>query len=167
LKAYRHLQGYLHRWKLFSIGKLDVRIHEILDNDRTPFLHSHPFHYISIILKGGYTEQALQPDGRIKEKTNRRGTILLRAANTFHRIKSLEGSKCVTLFFAFKSPGWDLKRHPEIECEGYLDYPDGLYLNNGLHQKRHDGKWFIPNQEKTVAEQEQRFSIHQNIKIEV
>jgi hypothetical protein len=131
--------------------------------DRTPFLHSHPFHYVSIILKGGYTEQVLNPDEKISEVKNGIGTFILRKANRFHRIKTLHGKSCVTLFFAFQTPGWDLKRHPEITCDGYFEHPDGMYQKQQMFQKRFDGKWFIPNPDRVIAENETRLSIHQNI----
>lgn len=61
-KKYSSISGYLERFTLFKIGKLHVRVHHILSADGTIYCHNHPFHYISIILKGGYVEQIIEGD---------------------------------------------------------------------------------------------------------
>ena len=47
---------YLRRWYLFRCKWFSIRLHHILlpDEDRDP--HDHPWWFLSIILRGGYTE---------------------------------------------------------------------------------------------------------------
>lgn len=98
IKPYTHIVGYLHRWTILRIGAFHARIHDILSIDQTPFLHNHPFWYISIILRGGYTEQVEAADGTLMVKTHRVGSVISRKDGTYHRIIAVQpGTK--TLFF--------------------------------------------------------------------
>ena len=40
MRIYGHLPGYLHRWRLLGCRRFMLRLHAILDVDRTPFLHT-------------------------------------------------------------------------------------------------------------------------------
>jgi hypothetical protein len=48
---------YLRRWYLFRCKWFSIRLHHILlpDEDRDP--HDHPWWFLTIILRGGYTER--------------------------------------------------------------------------------------------------------------
>ena len=116
-RAYNHLPGYLHRWHLFSVGRVFARIHEILTVDGTPDLHNHPFSYITIPLRGGYVEQYLDlPSGIVKERRVRPWVPAFRSSNCFHRIKSVEPDTR-TLFIGFKKRlPWTTIRHETIKA---------------------------------------------------
>ena len=45
---------YLYRWTLIIFG-FSIRLHHWLRSDDKRFLHDHPFDFVSIILKGHYT----------------------------------------------------------------------------------------------------------------
>lgn len=162
LKVYGHLPGYLHRWVVLRAGRIMVRLHKILDIDRTPFLHSHPFWYISLVLRGGYEERVLQADGSLKKVVRRPGSLVLRRPGTFHRIDAV--STCTTLFLTFKSPlGWALRRHAQVAAPiGYRLWPDGLYAQDGGWRRREQGIWYIKKPTATEAGQTDKLSIHQN-----
>lgn len=60
---------FLERYTILKIGLLHIRIHYIKDIDRSVFYHNHLFHYISIILKGGYSDEVIDiKSGKIKVK---------------------------------------------------------------------------------------------------
>ena len=40
----------------WTTDRLAIRIHKTLRSDADPFLHSHPFHNLSVVLRGGYWE---------------------------------------------------------------------------------------------------------------
>ncbi len=122
MKPYKHLKGYLERFTLFRYGRLHFRIHHILSADQTPFLHTHPFHYISIILSGGYTEYF---DGKTHEHTV--GSVIVRKNTDPHRILSVQnGTK--TLFLTWVTPEyhWEFKGRYGAS-DGWIDLPRGIY----------------------------------------
>lgn len=163
MKKYTSISGYLERFSLFQIGKLKVRLHHILSSDKTPYCHSHPFYYLSIILKGSYTEQIIK-NGQIIEKTHKKGGIILRKASTFHRIK--KANTCTTLFFAWDSKNkWQLKTHQDIIYPNYqAPAVSGIYeriINGQKVYCKFDNFWFIGSSHIEKAQSETRLSIYQ------
>jgi hypothetical protein len=133
-----------------------VRLHTILDKDKTSLFHNHPFNYISIILKGGYTEIFIE-DGIEKTKKYSRFSIIKRSHKTFHRIDSIK-SKTTTLFIAFGKYNWNA-------INTISDSENGVFqreINNKIvYAKKENGIWFIGNEDKDIAQKETRHSIHQ------
>ena len=145
---------FLLRFTLFKIGKLHVRLHKIVDKDQTTLFHNHPFRYISVILKGGYTEHVLNSGFQ----THGVGSIIFRSNETYHRIESIQG-ETVTLFIAWGEYGWSAL-NPQPTTVG-----DGLLYRKIQDEwkwaKRENGIWFIGNRDKELARNEIRHSIHQ------
>lgn len=168
LPAYSHLPGYLHRWSVARIGALSVRLHRIFAPDATPFLHNHPFAYVSVVLRGGYTERVLTAHGILVAKRHRPGKLIIRSAHTAHRIEAVEPG-CLTLFFAWRTAktgaqGWSLQRHPAVVAPAsYLNWQDGLYRHGAGFRKRKNGVWYVLGVTKEAAVAESRVSIHQQL----
>lgn len=159
LKPYSNIQGFLKRYTLFKFGKVHIRIHKIIDKDRTNFYHNHPFNYISIILKGGYSERYFNvKDNTIKTSKHGFLSIIKRNTNTYHRIESTKNG-ATTLFITYGVYDWKI-----INLEND-------HSNNGLYErivntrkvwsKRENDIWFIGNESKEIAEKETRHSINQ------
>ncbi len=165
MKAYNHLVGYLHRWTVCKIGKLHVRLHHILSTDGTPFLHNHPFDYVSFVYSGGYTEQVLV-NGELIEVQHVAPTVVFRKASTYHRIVDVMG-QCKTLFFAYGNSTWDLKRHKDIQSNWDVTMPfyDGVYIReiNGvpLYSKFENRMWYVGSDEYEEAVNSTKLSVHQ------
>ncbi len=163
---YAHLRGYLHRWRIVQAGRWMLRVHHILTPDGTPFLHSHPFDYVSLVVWGGYTERVLQADGSLRSIRRRAGSLAFRSSDSLHRIDRVSPRGCFTLFLTRKSrsagQGWHLQRHPEIAAPGtYWDAPDGLYPWEGGWRKRAGGAWYALRETPGEARACQRLSLHQ------
>jgi len=82
-----------------------VRIHEILrsDNERHP--HSHPWSYLTVILRGSYLEQRYNDEGDLVDyRAHGPGSILWRPAGSLHRLSLFDGP-VTTLFITFKKRG--------------------------------------------------------------
>ncbi len=146
MKPYNHLPGYLHRWRLLSLGRMNVRIHDILTGDVTPYLHNHPFWYVSIVLRGGYTERVLKPSGELEVVERAAGSVVYRTPRDYHRIDNVFGD-CRTLFIAWdkSEPGqnWGLLKHRDIATpQGYRDLPDGVYRFSEGFRVRANGFWY-------------------------
>ena len=165
MKPYTSIAGYLERFSLFSFGHLKVRWHRILNSDQTPFFHSHPFHYLSIVLWGSYTEQ-INNRGELIIKTHRIGSIILRRAQTPHRIQ--QSTNCRTLFFAWNTRHKRmLYSHPEVVCENYTTpLVPGIYIREINQQKlycKFDTYWYIGSINRDIAFRENRLSIYQTV----
>ena len=160
-KPYTNIKDFLYRFTILKLGNLHIRLHKIVDKDQSSFYHNHPFHYISLILNGGYTESYICPKTNIiKTKTYRFGSIIIRKQSVFHRIVELKNNKkVITLFFAYGNYGWKAFNTEEITSN------DGIFerIINGktLWAKKENDIWFIGNINKEKAIKETRHSIHQ------
>jgi hypothetical protein len=161
LTKYSSVKDFLYRFTILKIGKLHIRIHKIVSPDKTTLLHSHPFHYCSIILKGGYVERVADSVTlKTMESTHKAGSVIIRDNSTPHRIEMLLGETW-TLFVAWGDYGWKAYNLQKSNVE------DGLFrrkINEKIvWSKRKDGVWYIGNEDQNVAMNETRFSIHQTI----
>lgn len=156
-KPYSNIKDFLQRYTLFKMGKLHIRLHKLVDEDKTPLYHNHPFHYISIILKGGYTESILENDKTIF-KSHSLLSVIKRDRNVYHRIDKLNG-ETITLFIAWGNYGWKaFNTKPDITQDGLFER---MINGKRIWCKKHNGIWFIGNSNKEVAQNETRHSIHQ------
>lgn len=159
-KPYSSIKDFLQRFTLLKFGKLHIRLHKIVDKDNTSLFHNHPFHYISIILKGGYKEIILDQNNLEYSKTHNLFSVIVRRNNIYHRIIELK-NPTITLFIAYGKYNWNA-----IQTSKNLQ-PNGLFqrtINNKvIWSKRHNGIWYIGNIDKNVAQNETRHSIHQII----
>ena len=162
LKKYRSIPKYLERFTIIKILNLHIRIHNILSEDKTPFYHTHPFHFISIIISGGYTEEYIHHN-QIITKTHKPFIPIIRNKKTYHKIKSVEPNT-KTLFIAIgNTKQWHLKSlNPNINRP-----ENGLYLRNinnqTVYSKCHNGMFHIGSQNQNIAKNETRLSIYQDI----
>ena len=95
-----HLGDYMRRWVLQTpVGF--VRLHNIRQPDADEVLHDHPWHFVALILKGGYTEVRPIPGGcpawgPFQELRYDAGSLNFCRADGVHRITEIHGS-CWTL----------------------------------------------------------------------
>lgn len=106
---YFHLPGYMNRWWLVPYNRFfpAVRIHEILRSDEGRDFHDHPWPYLSIILKGSYTEvKPVWDESGIYVGETRRvygpGSVIFRKARSWHRLEVEFGRIVTTLFITGK-----------------------------------------------------------------
>ena len=164
-KNYIDLPNYLLRFTLLQTKRLHIRLHTILAADGTPYLHNHPFNYISVIISGGYTEQFLD-NKNLKTIIHKRFSFIKRKNTDFHRILSVE-SKTKTLFFAFnKENNWELKKRDDIQIPKHFKTPkkQGIYLRlikNYHVYAKFDNFWYKGANTPEEAEKESNLSIHQ------
>lgn len=117
---YRHLPGYMERYWLIPYGRgpVAVRVHHILRSDLDRVFHDHPWPYLTIILKGGYTEvtPAYTADGFYDGERREQygaGSVLFRQARTWHRLEIAEDVDTWTLFITGpKRQSWGFMAEP-------------------------------------------------------
>jgi hypothetical protein len=117
---YFHLEGYMERYWLIPYGKIGIaaRIHHILRSDDNRAFHDHPWPYLTVILRGGYTEIRPIFESGVYIGEHRQwhgaGSILFRRADSWHRLEIPEGHSAWTLFITGpKVRRWGFLIHPE------------------------------------------------------
>ena len=75
---------HLYRITLLRTPFFSVKLHKILGSDEDRYLHDHPWHYVSLILRGSYHEERDKGSG-----VRRPGHLLLRKATRPHRLTLL------------------------------------------------------------------------------
>lgn len=80
-------QPYLRRWYLHDSPRCSLLLHHLCQPDADRWLHDHPWWFVAVVLRGGYTQT----------RTTRRGqrTVRVRRVNvirggTFHRIETVD-----------------------------------------------------------------------------
>lgn len=140
---YFHLDGYMERYWFFRIGKrgggqsgpsplFGARVHHILRSDDGRDFHDHPWPYLTIILAGGYWEVRPVLVDNVVSYTRRRwhgpGSVLLRRANSWHRLELPKGTTAWTLFATGpKVQPWGfLVGRKKVYWRDYLNVPAGV-----------------------------------------
>jgi hypothetical protein len=108
-RPYSHIGSYMERYWIIPYNRFTpaVRIHYIKESDDSRVFHDHPWWYITIILKGGYTEvKPIFDDlGNLIGEQRRRfnaGSILFRRAKSWHRLEIEPNDNTWTLFITGK-----------------------------------------------------------------
>lgn len=140
---YVHLAGYMERFWLIRIGQrgggesgpyplIGARVHHILRSDEGRDFHDHPWGYLTIILRGGYWEVRPVLVDNVVSYTVRTwhgpGSVLLRRANSWHRLELPEGKTAWTLFCTGpKVQHWGfLVGRKKVGWREYLGVPAGV-----------------------------------------
>lgn len=93
---------YMYRWVLIFFG-YSIRIHHWIRSDDKRFLHDHPWNFLTIVLKGSYTDVSesldlfCEPQEHMRE-TLTPGMIKYRRAEHKHYV-DVPKSGCWTLLF--------------------------------------------------------------------
>jgi|SRR6185436_1243939 len=117
-------QGIIHfrRYRLLQTPLFSIYIHQICQSD-TDDMHDHPWHFLSIILKGGYREisRSFPYFKDLKVVDYYPGDVIVHHLNDVHKI-SLLNKSVWTLVFVFgrkKYWGYRLKDGISIGHEEY------------------------------------------------
>lgn len=153
-KPYSNIKDFLFRFTILKIGKLHIRLHRIKDIDKSGFYHNHPFRYISIILRGGYTEEIING----KPRSYSAGDIVCHSEDDYHKI-TVVAPNTLTLFFAWGNYDWNALNLNKQQ------FPNGVWVRTiegkTKWAKRENDIWFIAHTDHTKAKNETRHSIHQ------
>lgn len=108
-RAYHHIYSggdlYMERFwvvKESPLHRFSARLHKIVRSDADRHLHDHPFHYLTIILFGGYTEVTENEDGIRVSRWYGPGSVVVRRATSAHRLILPHNSYALTLFLMWK-----------------------------------------------------------------
>ena len=114
--------GTLHfrRWRIVYTPWFTINVHGIYKADEDKHLHSHPWNFISIVLKGSYTEE-LEDD---RYNLRYPGKIEKRTKDVFHKILELHSKSIYTLNIMWGT---------EEDKWGYQ--VDGKYVDHETYRK--------------------------------
>lgn len=122
---YSHIGDYMERYWIVAYGKwwafdVALRVHHILRSDMDRAFHDHPWPYISVILRGGYTEVKPVFESGIYVGDTRRyygaGSVLFRRAKAWHRLEVETGQTTWTLFLTGRyQQRWGFLVKPEYK----------------------------------------------------
>lgn len=123
VKEIRSKDGELHfeRYAILETSFFSIYIHKIHKADKDPFLHSHPWNFFGLILKGSYIESYLR-EGDRELKTKHPGSISFGGRNYFHSIFAIENGPVTSLFFTFgRKKDWFYKIDKDVKVH-YAEY---------------------------------------------
>lgn len=112
---------YLVRWRIIQCPLFGIYLHRLGTPDPRDTLHNHPWPFISLVLKGGYTEYVRGDVGYARPKRVKRLNIK-RFNNSFHWISTLDKTPTWTLMFVGR----------RRRVWGYLDR-DGTFTEFDKH----------------------------------
>lgn len=90
--------NYLERLRIIATPWLSIYLHRLGTPDSRPTLHDHPWSFLSIILRGGYTEVRLDKHAMTEVVRHRRWINVMRRDDA-HYIDSLDRTPTWTLLF--------------------------------------------------------------------
>lgn len=89
---------YLRRLRVVNTPWFGVYVHWIYEEDSDRFHHDHPWGFVSLVLRGGYTEEFYASFGaHWVRRVWRRGSLHWMRRSEAHRIVALSGQPTVTL----------------------------------------------------------------------
>lgn len=136
---YKHILGtggklYMGRWWVLKrrFNLPSIRLHRIMVADSARDLHSHPFNFRTIILRGWYIQEVPGkhwPRQLIDTRTMkmRQGMTAVCSYGDYHRITQVSKGGCWTLFIAWggKRDDWGF-----MTKNGYVNFKDYIQAGN-------------------------------------
>jgi hypothetical protein len=115
-------KNYMTRWRVVSVPWFGLYVHRLDKPDPRPTLHDHPWAFLSLVLRGGYTEDVgIRPQGCDDCPVTGRWARSWRQGS-FHRMRKADAHAITALR---RSPTWTLllvgRRHQPEPSWGYWD----------------------------------------------
>jgi hypothetical protein len=90
---------YLTRWRIIQTPIAAIYLHRLDAPDSRPTLHDHPWPFLSLVLRGGYTERRLSPLMMTVDEHHVIRRFNFMAQRDAHAILSLRRTPTWTLLF--------------------------------------------------------------------
>ena len=135
---------YLIRWRLIQTPFFSLYLHKMVSCDRDPYVHDHPWTFLSIILRGGYTE--VRRDNHTRELYRRRvHHINFMRRDDAHYIEHISRVPTWTFLFVGKRRRTWGFYVPDGTVEGWIEFEKwddwkARNLNSASSEKRSDTK---------------------------
>ncbi len=113
---------YIVRLHIFKTPWCALCLHWLKKPDAEPWLHDHPVSFLSIILRGGYTELRKTGDGKPHHKVNRRFNFVRADRQDRHRIILVRRNTLTLCFMGPKAREWGFHVWTEM-CPAHTATP--------------------------------------------
>lgn len=90
---------YLTRWRIIQTPRCALYLHRLSGPDPRPTLHDHPWNFLSVVFRGGYTERRLNPVTLGVDEGHQVRWFNRVRANDAHSIRELHRTPTWTLLF--------------------------------------------------------------------
>ena len=133
VKTIRKKTGELHfrRFRLFSCYFFSIYIHQFLLPDEDEHLHTHPWNFFNMILKGGYFERLLT-NKNIVTKWRRIGYFGYHKSSYAHKIEKVKPNTISLVITGKRKSDWGyITEHGNIQHEEYRKMKRGGMFNVG------------------------------------
>jgi hypothetical protein len=119
--------NYLTRWRVVQTPWFGLYLHRMDGPDPRPTLHDHPWHFLSIVLRGGYVERRLDPL-----------TMEVDEGHVVRRVNHVHAKDAHSIRRLLRTPTWTLllvgKR---VRTWGYIEPEDGWWRWTEFDMHRH------------------------------
>lgn len=93
------LSPYLRRWWVIPRNRwFNIYLHQFLRSDDDRALHDHPWWWLSVMLRGHYTEHTIAAGGVHRQKRYVAGCVRLHSPWFAHRLEVQPQASCWSLF---------------------------------------------------------------------
>jgi hypothetical protein len=113
---------YLRRYFIFEALWFRIYLHKISLSDADPCMHDHPWRFVSIILRGGYTEHT--PKGTFKRRP---GRAIYHPVPWLHRLE-------------LKKPAWTILIGGKVKREWGFMTPSGWQSFQEYNKKKDEAE---------------------------
>ena len=126
--THERMSEVMHKIHLGPAANGNAQVLHIFSGPDTGPHHSHHFDCRSYILRGGYDEEVLHPDGRIEVRSHTVGAVVEIPHDHVHRIIRLHEPECLTLYEVLG---------PKVQESGFFEFRDGQMFS----RKWHESEW--------------------------
>lgn len=108
---------YAYRWTL-NLCLFSIRVHQWIRSDDKRFMHDHPWHFVTLVVRGGYTDVS-HPEGKhpsTAEPNRDRltiGSIRFRRATHSHYVEVDKGGAWSVLLCSMPVRDWGFWVYPK------------------------------------------------------
>ena len=96
---------YMRRW-VFNFYFFSIRVHQWYRSDDKRYMHNHAFNFLTIVLKGGYTDVSDDGNGNKTFQWLAVGDMYYRKASHTHYVSEPEHGTITLLFCGRKKQNW-------------------------------------------------------------
>lgn len=116
---------YILRLHVVKTPWFAVCLHWINKPDAEPWLHDHPVSFLSVILRGGYTETRKRgAGGPIRTERHRWFNFVRASMLDRHRITAVHGKTLTLCFMGPKTREWGFHVWTELSPDGWIGWKD-------------------------------------------
>ena len=139
---------FVRRWVL-DLHFFSIRLHRWLSSDDLRFPHDHSWNFLTMVLRGGYTEHSYSDGGSLEYmggRIRKAGSVGFRGRNSIHKVEITSDSPCWSLVMTGRwqrmpgfwiRPGKRMKQNKYFFEYGHYDPAGGSPRRTRSHSEGH------------------------------